>query len=80
VELKLETEKSQRMALRLRTSVIKTLTYRILGTLLTVFLALFIGVPLSWSVTLGVGEMIIKPLLYLVHELIWNKLQQKNLE
>ena len=80
MELKLETEKSQRMALRLRTSVIKTLTYRILGTLLTVFLALFIGVPLSWSVTLGVGEMIIKPLLYLVHELIWNKLQQKNLE
>jgi uncharacterized membrane protein len=80
VELKLETEKSQKMALRLRTSVIKTVTYRILGTLLTVFLALFIGVPLSWSITLGVGEMIIKPLLYLVHELIWNKLQQKNLE
>jgi uncharacterized membrane protein len=80
VELKLETEKSQKMALKLRTSVIKTVTYRILGTLLTVFLALFIGVPLSWSVTLGVGEMIIKPLLYLVHELIWNKLQQKNLE
>ena len=53
--------------------ILKTLSYRILGTLTTVFVAYSLGASLELSSLLGVGELIIKPVLYFLHERIWYK-------
>ena len=53
--------------------ILKTLSYRILGTLTTVFVAFSLGVSLELSSLLGVGELLIKPVLYFFHERIWYK-------
>ena len=53
--------------------ILKTLSYRILGTLTTVFVDYSLGVSLELSSLLGVGELIIKPVLYFFHERIWYK-------
>lgn len=53
--------------------VLKTLSYRILGTLTTVVTAYSLGVSLELSSLLGVGELMIKPTLYFFHERVWYK-------
>lgn len=53
--------------------ILKTVSYRILGTLTTVFTAYALGVSLELSSLLGVGELMIKPILYFFHERIWYK-------
>ncbi len=53
--------------------VLKTLSYRILGTLTTVLTAYALGVSLELSSLLGVGELMIKPTLYFFHERVWYK-------
>jgi uncharacterized membrane protein len=51
--------------------ILKTITYRLLATLVTVSTALLLGLPLTISALFGVGELIIKPFLYFLHERIW---------
>jgi len=51
--------------------ILKTLTYRILATLTTVITAYSLNVPLTVSALMGVGELIIKPIIYFFHERIW---------
>jgi len=53
--------------------ILKTLSYRILGTLTTVITAYSLGASLELSSLLGVGELLIKPVLYFFHERIWYK-------
>jgi uncharacterized membrane protein len=53
--------------------ILKTLSYRILGTLTTVFVAYSLGASLELSSLLGVGELLIKPVLYFFHERVWYK-------
>ena len=53
--------------------ILKTVSYRILGTLTTVFTAYTLGVSLELSSLLGIGELMIKPTLYFFHERIWYK-------
>jgi len=53
--------------------ILKTLSYRILDTLTTVFVAYSLGASLELSSLLGVGELLIKPTLYFFHERIWYK-------
>ena len=53
--------------------LLKTFSYRILGTLTTFFTAYSLGVSLELSSLLGVGELLIKPTLYFFHERIWYK-------
>ena len=53
--------------------IIKTATYRILGTLTTVFTALTFGLPLEIASVFGVAELLIKPILYFLHERAWFK-------
>lgn len=53
--------------------VLKTFSYRILGTLTTVITAYSLGVSLELSSLLGVGELLIKPILYFFHERVWYK-------
>lgn len=51
--------------------IVKTITYRFFGTLVTIFSALLLGASLEISTLLGVGELVIKPILYFLHERFW---------
>ncbi len=53
--------------------ILKTISYRFLGTLTTVTTAYCLGASLELSSLLGVGELMIKPTLYFFHERIWYK-------
>ena len=53
--------------------ILKTITYRLLGTITTVLTAYLLGASLSVSSLLGVGELLIKPVIYFLHERFWYK-------
>ena len=53
--------------------IAKTVTYRILGTGVTVLSALAFGANIEIASLLGVGELIFNPLLYFIHERLWYK-------
>lgn len=53
--------------------ILKTISYRILGTLITVGVAYSLGVSIELSSLLGVGELLLKPIVYFLHERIWYK-------
>lgn len=51
--------------------LVKTVTYRILGTLTTIIAAYFIGGSLKVASLLGLGELLLKPVIYFLHERVW---------
>jgi len=51
--------------------ILKTITYRFLATITTVLIAYSLGVSLEVSSLLGVGELLIKPVIYFFHERTW---------
>lgn len=53
--------------------IAKTVTYRILGTGVTVISAVTLGADVEVAGLLGVGELMLKPLLYFLHERVWYK-------
>jgi uncharacterized membrane protein len=57
----------------LKRHILKTISYRILGTLTTVIIAYSLGASLEVSSMLGVGELVLKPVIYFLHERLWYK-------
>jgi uncharacterized membrane protein len=53
--------------------ILKTISYRFLGTITTVTVAYSLGAPIEIASMLGVGELLIKPVIYFIHERIWYK-------
>lgn len=53
--------------------ILKSITYRIVGTITTIILTICAGLPLKWAGMVGVGELIIKPIIYFLHERFWYK-------
>lgn len=53
--------------------LLKTISYRVLGTTVTVVSAYALGMELKMASLIGVGELLIKPLLYFLHERFWYK-------
>lgn len=53
--------------------LLKTISYRFLGTLTTIMTAYFLGVPIVMVSMLGVGELVLKPVVYFLHERFWYK-------
>lgn len=51
--------------------ILKTISYRLLGTLTTVTTAYILGASMELSSLLGVGELLFKPVIYFFHERIW---------
>ena len=51
--------------------ILKSVSYRILGTFITVLLAILAGLPIKWAGIVGIGELIIKPIIYFLHERFW---------
>lgn len=59
------------MNLDVKRHILKTISYRVIGTLTTVIVAYLLGASLEVSSLLGLGELIIKPIFYYLHERIW---------
>ena len=57
----------------LKRHILKTISYRILGTLTTVIIAYSLGASLKVSSMLGVGKLVLKPVIYFLHERLWYK-------
>ena len=53
--------------------ILKTVSYRILGTLTTVTVAYALGASIEVSSMIGIGEILFKPLICFLHERIWYK-------
>lgn len=53
--------------------LVKTISYRLLGTSVTVISAIALGMDVKLASLIGVGELVIKPLLYFLHERVWYK-------
>jgi uncharacterized membrane protein len=53
--------------------ILKTISYRLLGTLTTVIVAYFVSSSLTVASLLGFGELLLKPVIYFLHERIWYK-------
>lgn len=53
--------------------ILKTISYRILGTTITFITAYSLGASLEVSSILSVGELLLKPIIYFLHERAWYK-------
>lgn len=53
--------------------ILKTISYRLLGTLITVTTAYLLGASVQMSSLIGIGELLIKPIVYFLHERMWYK-------
>ena len=51
--------------------ILKTISYRILGTITTVAVAYSLGASIELSSLLGIGELLLKPIIYFIHERLW---------
>ena len=51
----------------------KTITYRILGTLTTILIGIASGLPIKWASLIGLGDLLLKPIIYYLHERVWYK-------
>ena len=51
--------------------ILKTISYRILGTLTTVGIAYSLGASIQLSSIIGIGELLLKPVIYFIHERVW---------
>jgi len=59
------------MDITIKRHILKTASYRILGTLITVATAYIVGVPIEISSVIGIVELTIKPVMYFLHERVW---------
>lgn len=59
----------------LKRSIVKTLSWRIIGTLDTFLIAYLITGTTDQAITIGGIELITKMALYFFHERTWNKIQ-----
>lgn len=53
--------------------IAKSISYRFIGTITTILLTLFAGLEIKWAAMVGIGELIIKPIIYFLHERFWYK-------
>jgi uncharacterized membrane protein len=56
-------------------SLLKTVSWRITGTIDTMIIAYFITKELTWALAIGSIEVFTKLILYYVHERLWLKLK-----
>ncbi len=53
--------------------IAKSISYRFIGTITTIILTIAAGLPIKWAGMVGLGELIIKPIIYFLHERFWYK-------
>lgn len=55
-------------------SIVKAITYRLLGTILTTVIAYVITGEAKWSAAIGVTDAVFKSGFFYLHERIWNRI------
>ena len=55
-------------------SVVKAISYRIVGTLTTFLITLLISRRITLALSVGLGDVIAKIVIFYVHERIWHKI------
>jgi uncharacterized membrane protein len=53
--------------------IAKSISYRFIGTITTIILTIAAGLPIKWAGMVGLGELIVKPIIYFLHERFWYK-------
>ena len=61
----------------MKRALLKTITYRLMGSLSTFAITFIFTRQMETSALIGVSELLWKPILYLAHELVWEKLPKK---
>jgi uncharacterized membrane protein len=51
--------------------IAKSISYRFVGTITTIILTVSAGLPLKWAGMVGLGELVLKPIIYFLHERVW---------
>ncbi len=59
---------------QLSRSILKSVSWRVIGTLDTIAISWFITGTLEFALSIGFIELITKMVLYIVHERLWNKI------
>jgi len=59
----------------IKRSLAKTLSWRIIGTLDTIFIAYIITGTMNHALSIGSIELVSKMILYFFHERSWNKIK-----
>jgi len=54
--------------------ILKTISYRVVGTITSISLVYYVSSSITISSIIGFGELIVKPLIYFLHERLWYKL------
>lgn len=60
---------------KIKRSLLKTISWRIIGTLDTILITWFITGTLALAVSIGAIELVTKMLLYFFHERAWNAIK-----
>lgn len=53
--------------------ILKTITYRILGSVVSLTIAYASTSDFTVGVLVGTADLVIKPVIYFIHELLWEK-------
>ena len=68
------TNQSQAVADNIKRSLLKTISWRIIGTLDTILISWAITGALTLAFSIGFVELVTKMVLYYFHERAWNKI------
>ncbi len=66
-------EKRTQQQERFSRSLLKSISWRIIGTLDTIVISYLITGKLAFALSIGGIELVTKMILYVVHERVWNK-------
>lgn len=66
-------ENNVKLVDRKRRSILKTISWRTLGTIDTIIISWFVVGDINFAVTIGGVEVFTKMILYFFHERAWNK-------
>lgn len=67
-------EKRTEQQERFSRSLLKSISWRIIGTLDTIIISYLITGKLAFALSIGGIELVTKMILYVVHERVWNKI------
>jgi uncharacterized membrane protein len=56
-------------------SIVKSISWRVIGTLDTVLISYFLTGEIQTAVAIGGVELVTKMVLYVVHERVWNRIK-----
>ncbi|WP_460219924.1 DUF2061 domain-containing protein [Psychroserpens sp. MEBiC05023] len=72
---KVEKNDSEASGEKVKRTLVKTISWRVLGTLDTVLISYLITGTLTLAFSIGFVELVSKLVLYYVHERAWNKIK-----